>query len=139
MFNLTVDEAHTFYVGEKGWLVHNCNEYTTLFPRGVGAASGEVPKGYVPVSRWVDASEAKLWLEYHGTTIPPTGGAGRLYVTTPGAVRPGGTGPIRIDFYIPERALQPAGLPEWRQIFQPLQNTPIYNVTVNIPKGTTLK
>ncbi|WP_420594231.1 polymorphic toxin-type HINT domain-containing protein [Deinococcus sp.] len=23
MFNLTVDEAHTFYVGEKGWLVHN--------------------------------------------------------------------------------------------------------------------
>lgn len=23
MFNLTVDEAHTFYVGKQGWLVHN--------------------------------------------------------------------------------------------------------------------
>ncbi|AXH00905.1 hypothetical protein DVJ83_17490 (plasmid) [Deinococcus wulumuqiensis] len=23
MFNLTVDEAHTFYVGTNGWLVHN--------------------------------------------------------------------------------------------------------------------
>ena len=23
MFNLTVDEAHTFYVGTQGWLVHN--------------------------------------------------------------------------------------------------------------------
>lgn len=26
MFNLTVDEAHTFYVGNNGWLVHNGNE-----------------------------------------------------------------------------------------------------------------
>jgi YD repeat-containing protein len=26
MFNLTVDEAHTFYVGEKGWLVHNASD-----------------------------------------------------------------------------------------------------------------
>lgn len=25
MFNLTVSEAHTFYVGQDGWLVHNCN------------------------------------------------------------------------------------------------------------------
>lgn len=25
MYNLTVDEAHTFYVGEGQWLVHNCN------------------------------------------------------------------------------------------------------------------
>ncbi|GMA14387.1 hypothetical protein E5F05_01935 (plasmid) [Deinococcus metallilatus] len=25
MFNLTVSEAHTFYVGNAGWLVHNCN------------------------------------------------------------------------------------------------------------------
>ncbi|AZI41578.1 hypothetical protein EHF33_01420 [Deinococcus psychrotolerans] len=24
MYNLTVDAAHTFYVGETGWLVHNC-------------------------------------------------------------------------------------------------------------------
>ncbi len=25
MFNLTVSEAHTFYVGNEGWLVHNCS------------------------------------------------------------------------------------------------------------------
>jgi hypothetical protein len=25
MFNLTVDEAHTFFVGEQDWLVHNTN------------------------------------------------------------------------------------------------------------------
>lgn len=25
MFNLTVETAHTFYVGTNGWLVHNCN------------------------------------------------------------------------------------------------------------------
>jgi len=24
MFNLTVNEAHTFYVGQNGWLVYNC-------------------------------------------------------------------------------------------------------------------
>ncbi|WP_235910277.1 polymorphic toxin-type HINT domain-containing protein [Deinococcus kurensis] len=25
MFNLTVSEAHTYYVGQEGWLVHNAN------------------------------------------------------------------------------------------------------------------
>lgn len=25
MFNLTVAQAHTFYVGNNGWLVHNCD------------------------------------------------------------------------------------------------------------------
>ncbi|WP_424949461.1 hypothetical protein [Deinococcus sp.] len=30
MFNLTVDEAHTFYVGENGWLVHNQNKYASF-------------------------------------------------------------------------------------------------------------
>ncbi len=25
MYNLTVDEAHTFFVGDGAWLVHNCN------------------------------------------------------------------------------------------------------------------
>jgi Bacterial EndoU nuclease/Pretoxin HINT domain len=26
MFDLTVDTAHTFYVGRDGWLVHNCGD-----------------------------------------------------------------------------------------------------------------
>ena len=29
MFNLTVEEAHTFYVGEQGWLVHNAGTPNT--------------------------------------------------------------------------------------------------------------
>lgn len=38
MFNLTVSEAHTFYVGQNGWLVHNaswpCNPVSTIFKGG---------------------------------------------------------------------------------------------------------
>ncbi len=30
MFNLTVSEAHTFYVGQNGWLVHNCDNHIIL-------------------------------------------------------------------------------------------------------------
>ena len=26
MYNLTVDIAHTFYVGDGDWLVHNCGD-----------------------------------------------------------------------------------------------------------------
>ncbi|MCD0177263.1 hypothetical protein IHN32_15055 [Deinococcus sp. 14RED07] len=29
MFNLTVSEAHTYYVGQEGWLVHNCGPSLT--------------------------------------------------------------------------------------------------------------
>ena len=32
MFNLTVDTAHTFYIGQNGWLVHNCGLYDELPP-----------------------------------------------------------------------------------------------------------
>ncbi|WP_218022923.1 DUF6883 domain-containing protein [Calidithermus terrae] len=31
MYNLTVDVAHTYYVGQGQWLVHNCN--ITIDPR----------------------------------------------------------------------------------------------------------
>ncbi|WP_174366346.1 polymorphic toxin-type HINT domain-containing protein [Deinococcus sp. JMULE3] len=30
MFNLTVSEAHTYYVGQDGWLVHNCDDHIVL-------------------------------------------------------------------------------------------------------------
>lgn len=41
MFNLTVDEAHTYYVGQDGWLVHNAsstspNTSYTVNPTGAG-------------------------------------------------------------------------------------------------------
>jgi filamentous hemagglutinin len=91
------------------------------------------------VSRWVNADEVPLWLENGGTAIPASVGAGgRVYVTAPGAAKPGGTGPIRIDFSLPKDALAGAGKPEWYQIFQPSQSTPVYNVQIHLPEGVTI-
>ena len=104
-----------------------------LYPRGQGASEGPVPPGYVEVHRWTDKHEVKLWMATRGTTIPAGVGAGdRIYVTLPGAPRPGGTGPCRIEFFFPQAGLQIAGNPMWRQIFQPVQNVPIYNVKIYI-------
>jgi filamentous hemagglutinin len=32
MYNLTVDEVHTFFIGDGEWLVHNCAKQMELFP-----------------------------------------------------------------------------------------------------------
>jgi len=108
-----------------------------ICPRGPGAATGPVPKGYVPVSRWVSEAEAKLWIKNGGTYIPHGigGESGRVYVTVPGAPQPGGTGPIRIDFAVDSAALNAAGKEGWFQLIQPIQNMPIYNVTITCPPG----
>jgi hypothetical protein len=104
------------------------------FPRGAGAARGAVPEGYVKVSRWTSEAEAQVWMREGATAIPSEIGANqRLYVTTHGAPKPGGTGPVRIDFEVPEAMLQGAGNTEWRQVMQPQANTPIYNVQINLP------
>ncbi|MGV2982013.1 hypothetical protein ACERNI_17735 [Camelimonas sp. ID_303_24] len=108
--------------------------YTTIFSRGAGAAEGAVPKGYTAVSRWGSADQAARWVKNEGTTIPIGIGAdGRVYVTTVGAAKPGGTGPVRIDFSVPVRSIQKAGKSEWGRYFN--RCTPIYNVQIHIPKG----
>ena len=33
MYNLTVAEAHTFYVGDGDWLVHNCGDVDDAVPK----------------------------------------------------------------------------------------------------------
>lgn len=108
-----------------------------VYPRGPGAATGPVPRGHVQVSRWVSDAEAKQWIANGGTYIP--GGVGgesaRIYVTVPAAPRPGGTGPIRIDFSVDAAALTPAGKEGWFQIMQPVQNMPIHQVTLTYPPG----
>ena len=110
--------------------------YYTLCPRGPGAASGPMPNGYVMVSRWVNAAEARLWMMNGGTYIPPqVGGGGRVYVTLYGESRPSGTDAIRIDFGIPKAAIQTAGRTDWRQLVQSLANVPIYNVKVHVPNS----
>lgn len=107
-----------------------------MTPRDPGAAEGPLPPGYTPVSRWVSPEEVSQWMQNGGTAIPNgVGAGGRVYVTTPGAAKPGGTGPIRIDFAVPEKAISQGGKPEWGQIFQPNQSSPIYNVKINVPDG----
>jgi hypothetical protein len=79
-------------------------------------------------------------MQNEGTAIPqavgtPVPGSGRrIYVTLPGAPQPGGTGPVRIDFSVDQRSLAQAGNPEWRQIFGPVSNMPIYNVKIHLPE-----
>jgi hypothetical protein len=106
-----------------------------VFPRGEGASVGPVPGGYVQVSRWVTAEEAALWKANGGTYVPHGigGQSGRVFVTSPGVARPGGTGPVRIDFSVPQAAMQQGGKSGWYFLPQPMQNTPLYNVVIYYP------
>ncbi len=40
-----------------------------------------------------------------------------------------------LDFAVPEKSINTAGTPEWGQIFQPAQSSPIYNVKIHVPQG----
>lgn len=113
--------------------------WSVTAPRGLGSATGPLPPGYIAVSRWVSADEAAAWMQNGGTAVPSGIGAGnRVYVTALDAAKPGGTGPIRIDFAVPEKALSTAGKPDWFQMFQPMPSTPVYNVQIHVPPGTVI-
>jgi hypothetical protein len=112
--------------------------YYTVYPRGRGASVGSAPYGYAKVSRWASPEEAGAWLRNSGTAIPSGLGGDRLYVALPGARQPGGTGPVRVDFAVPQTALIQTGKAEWRVIAQPIQSTPIHNVIITVPNGVTL-
>jgi len=105
-----------------------------LFPRGKGASEGPVPAGYEEVHRWAELTEVNQWMRNGGTAIPSgIGAGGRVYVTLPGAPKPPGTGACRIEFFFPRAGLMVAGHTLWRQILQPVRNTPIYNVRIFVP------
>jgi hypothetical protein len=112
--------------------------YYTVYPRGRGASAGCAPYGYAKVSRWASPEEAGAWLRNSGTAIPSGMGGDRLYVALPGARQPGGTGPVRVDFSVPQSALIQTGKAEWRKIIQPIQSTPIHNVILIVPNGIAL-
>lgn len=113
--------------------------WSVVAPRGLGSATGPLPPGYTTVSRWVGPEEAAAWMQNGGTAVPTGVGAGdRVYVTVLDAAKPGGTGPIRIDFAVPGKALSTAGKPEWFQMFQPMPSTPVYNVQIHVPPGTVI-
>ncbi|MEM6925803.1 MAG: polymorphic toxin-type HINT domain-containing protein [Myxococcota bacterium] len=165
VFDFEVEGLHNFYVrgpgsDAAGVLVHNSTGGgppirgggpgrgggggggggggRQVYPRGPGASSGPTPDGSTRVSRWMSEGEASQWIDNGGTFIPGDvgGQSGRVFVTRAGDAKPGGTGPVRVDFDITSDALTPAGSPpgsQWSQIFQPTQNTPIDNVIVNYP------
>jgi hypothetical protein len=127
--------------GTKLHSVDRCKEggaFYTLYPRGRGASAGSAPNGYAKVSRWASPEEAGAWLSNCGTAIPSGIGGDRLYVALPWARQPGGTGPVRVDFAVPQSALIRMGNAAWRVILQPIQSTPIHNVILTVPNGVTL-
>jgi len=127
--------------GRKLQSVDRCKDgeiHYTLYPRGRGASAGSAPHGYARVSRWASLEEAGAWLSNCGTAIPSGIGGDRLYVALPWAKRPGGTGPVRVDFVVPKSALIRTGNAGWRIIVQPIQSTPIHNVILTIPNGVML-
>lgn len=115
-------------------MIHAVPGYYTLYPRGPGASAGPMPFGYVMVSRWVGLVEARIWMQNGATHVPAeVGFGGPVYSTLFGAARPGGTGPIRIDFGIRKAALEGSGRSDWRMCARPPANTPIYNVAIHVP------
>ena len=54
MYNLTVDEAHTFFIGDGDWLVHNCGDGTMLRP-------GDMPDHLLPEYARGLPSDPKQW------------------------------------------------------------------------------
>ena len=135
------ESGETLPVGVKLQSIHRCmgsGGYYTVYPRGRGASAGSAPYGYAEVSRWASPEEAGAWLRNSGTAIPSGMGGDRLYVALPGARQPGGTGPVRVNFAVPQSALIQTGKAEWRVIMQPIQSTPIHNVIIAVQNGITL-
>jgi len=81
----------------------------------------------VRVSRWMSQDEAAA-MRASGTL--QIGAEGRTYVTAVGAPKPGGTGPVRVDFNVPRGALQSAGNSQWYQIIFPAR-PPITGIMVH--------
>ena len=114
---------------------------TVQYPKGHSSWKGPVPPDYVEVHRWISANEVRIWLERGGTHIPSgladipggLGGGSRIHVTVPGAANPTPGNFHRVEFCIPAKALQPGGRDDWRLIFAPWENIPIYNVRIVSP------
>ena len=67
MFNLTVDEAHTFYVGQDGWLVHNAGGSPVL-PTATDLRAWAGKQGYTKsmsgnIEVWSDSSSGEWRLK----------------------------------------------------------------------------
>ncbi|MEM7348287.1 MAG: polymorphic toxin-type HINT domain-containing protein, partial [Chloroflexota bacterium] len=109
MYNLTVADAHTFFVGHGQWLVHNCGgniigEWTLRRDTAQDSAIGEVVshiRGSTPMPTWVTRSHhfgrRRDIVRDNSTLNLPDGPTFRLYdVSGSPAQMPGGRGPRRL-------------------------------------------
>ncbi len=72
MYNLTVAEAHTFFVGEQQWLVHNCRAYANT----ANAALHQLPQNLREVTVAMSmGADGKPVLAVFGRTAEITDGA----------------------------------------------------------------
>jgi A nuclease family of the HNH/ENDO VII superfamily with conserved AHH len=78
MYNLTVDKAHTFFVGDGQWLVHNCS---TKLGKNLGNAPGADYQAHhlIPESQvnhpFVQRAQGADWdndAAYNGIWLPNT-------------------------------------------------------------------
>ncbi|WP_337193169.1 polymorphic toxin-type HINT domain-containing protein [Deinococcus xianganensis] len=89
MFNLTVSEAHTYYVGQDGWLVHNC-------PDAGDAAKAFTQPGWIKkdlyseLSKTLDKDVLKKFEDGLSSFTSGQGGTG-IKKLSGGGVKIGGT------------------------------------------------
>jgi hypothetical protein len=84
MYNLTVDEAHTFYVGDGQWLVHNTCQ---VFGGGEPSPTGN---RLANLARAIYKGQLEHWWEFKSTTIALTEVNGQLYGTVNGGAAESG-------------------------------------------------
>lgn len=100
MYNLTVDQLHTYYVlaGSTPVLVHN-------------SGGSDPGPGMANVGRWMSPEEYQKMLT---TGMVQEGAGGLTYVVSPGnpdAYKPTYRGSIYVEFDVPESSLLPGGRP----------------------------
>ena len=91
----------------------------------------EVPDGFVKVVRWVGAGEAEMWAN-SGLAVPPGlhGDERFLPVAQPMSPQPPGTGPFRVEFYVPQPMLVSRPQIGWLYLLVPAAGLGVLNLRI---------
>ncbi|GMA14374.1 hypothetical protein E5F05_01880 (plasmid) [Deinococcus metallilatus] len=111
MFNLTVSEAHTYYVGQDGWLVHNADCVVPNRRAALNAAKDQagIPRSQQPVDQWTVGPSSQRNVGSSDSLSSDKGTWGRYYqYDTPGGPR------VVVEHYgdIPKASHTHAGQPK---------------------------
>lgn len=108
----------------------------TAAPSQLTRETPAVTASWARVARWVSPREAETWAgrQTLPQPLPTSGNPQRLYVTDISVPKPGGTGPVRMEFDVPRSALQTAGRPGWWQILNEGRNVPLRNLVIQRPE-----